>query len=141
VQTPPGQRPFLAIHAGNETYTVQQDQAPVIIGRDVAAHVRIDDERISRNHVRLDHTGAGWVAIDQSRNGIFIDDTRQTQIPIKDTITIHLGHPHGIAVTFTEDNSEPHPQPQPVTAADNGDAEPALDEKTDPGVDRAGAAV
>ncbi len=142
MQTPGGPGDVLAIHVGNQTYTVRQDQVPIIIGREVTAHVCIDDERISRDHVHLDHTSAGWVAIDQSRNGIFIDGTRQHQIPIQDTTTIHLGHPYGIPVTFTEDNCEPHRQPQPETAAENGNAEPTLVvEKTDPNVARVGAAV
>lgn len=83
MQTPPVHRPFLAIRVGNQTYTLQQDQAPIIIGRDVTSHVCIDDQQISRNHMRLAHTPTGWVAIDQSCNGTFIDGSRQSQIPIK----------------------------------------------------------
>jgi transcriptional regulator with XRE-family HTH domain/DNA-binding XRE family transcriptional regulator len=128
----------LTIHAGNQTHTVQQDQVPLVIGRDPAAQVCIEDERISWVHLRLEHTSTGWVAIDESRNGIFLDGTRQPQIPINDTTTIHLGHPHGIPVTFTEDTSAP--QQPPDNNTDNDDESIVLG-TTDPGVARAGAAV
>lgn len=133
-----GQRSSLTIRVADQTYTVPSDEAPIVIGRDMTARVRIDDERISRAHVRLDHSPAGWVAVDQSRNGIFIDGTRQPQIPITGTTTIDLGHPNGIPVTFTETMA----QPQPNTGAEDDDAETTMvTETTDPGVARAGAAV
>jgi pSer/pThr/pTyr-binding forkhead associated (FHA) protein len=135
-----GGHPTLTIHAGNQTYTVHPGQAPIVIGRDNTAQVCIDDEHVSRTHLRLEHSTAGWVAVDQSRNGIFIDGTRQPQIPIKDATTIQLGHPNGIALTFTQDTAEPPEQPQPDTYTDDSEAT-MVTETTDPGIARAGAAV
>jgi transcriptional regulator with XRE-family HTH domain len=136
VPTPHRQSHSLTIQAGNQTYTVRQDQERLVIGRDPAAQVCIDDHRISWAHLRLEHTSTGWAAIDQSRNGIFLDGTRQAQIPITGTTTIHLGHPGGIPVTFTEDT-----QPPPDSNADNDDDSTMVPDTTDPGVARAGAAV
>ncbi|MCV7339293.1 hypothetical protein [Mycobacterium haemophilum] len=97
MQMPAVQRPFLAIHIGNQTYTVQQDRAPIIIGRNATAHVDIDYQQLSRNRMRLDHTPTGWVAIGQRCDSTFIDGSRQRRIPIKGPTTIYSGHPHGIA--------------------------------------------
>ncbi|KAA1248573.1 FHA domain-containing protein [Mycobacterium simiae] len=134
--TPLGRR--LAIRAGDRTYTVHEDEAPILIGRDVSARVCIDDDRISRHHVRLDHLANGWIAVDQSRNGIFIDGARQSQIPINGTTTILLGHPlEGIPVAFTEGISA-----QPYLDTDADDAESTMvNDTTDPGIARAGKAV
>ncbi|MGE2818028.1 FHA domain-containing protein [Mycobacterium heidelbergense] len=135
-----GRPSALTIRVGDQTYTVQPHEAPIVIGRDTTARIRIDDERISRVHARLDHSRAGWLAVDQGRNGIFLDGMRQPQIPITGTTTIHLGHPHGIAVSFTETIADP--QPRPDTRVDPDDTETTMvTETTDPGVARAGAAV
>ena len=129
-------RPSLVIHAGNQTYTAYESDAPIIIGRELPAQVRISDDRISRTHMRLDCTPTGWVAVDQSRNGIFIDDTRQSTIPIRDGTTIYLGTPRGIPLAFSYGTAPPPPERAP----DDDDTERALD-VVDPGIARAGAAV
>jgi transcriptional regulator with XRE-family HTH domain len=109
-------------------------------GREFPAQLRIDDDRISRTHVLLDYTPNGWVAVDQSRNGIFINDTRQSTIPIGEGTAIYLGNPRGIPVAFTYRTSAPQPEREPYTPDDDDDSERTL-HMVDPGVDRAGAAV
>lgn len=133
-------RPSLAIHVGEQAYTAQESDAPITIGREFPAQVRIEDDRISRTHMRLDCTPTGWVAVDQSRNGIFIDGTRQTTIPVNDGTTIYLGSPRGTRVAFAYLAAAPRPQREPDRTDDDNDAEPTL-EAVDPGVARAGAAV
>lgn len=129
----------LTIHVGDQTYAVLPDQAPIVIGRDPSAQLCIDDEHVSRTHLRLEVTPTGWVAVDQSRNGIFVGDTRAPQIPITHATTIHLGHPNGTALTFTEDTMEPPHRYEPDT---DDDSETTLvTEATDPDIARAGAAV
>lgn len=135
---PLAQRSLLVIQAVDRAYSVQPEEAPILIGRDVTARVCIDDERISRIHVRVEHTPTGWVAVDHSRNGIWLGGTQQSQVAITGTTTIHLGHPHGIPVTFTEGSSAPPHD----TGTDTDDAEATMvTEITDPGIARAGAAV
>jgi transcriptional regulator with XRE-family HTH domain len=102
-------RPSLVIHVGSQTYTAHAADAPITIGREFPAQVRIEDDRISRTHMRLDCTPSGWVAVDQSRNGIFIDGARHPMIPIRNGTTIYLGNPQGIPVAFT------HAAPAPAT--------------------------
>ncbi len=133
-------RPSLVIHAGNQTYTAHESDAPIIIGREFPAQVRIGDDRISRTHMRLDCTPTGWVAVDQSRNGIFIDDTRQSTIAIRDGTTICLGTPRGIPITFSYRTAVPQAEGEPDTPGDDDDTERALD-IIDLGTARAGAAV
>lgn len=135
-----GAQPTLSIRVGDRTYTVHPGQAPILIGRDSAAQVCIDDERVSRTHLRVEHTGADWVAVDQSRNGIFIDGTRQPRIPIRGATTIHLGHPNGIALTLTEAATEA-PTDEPDIGIDDDSETSMVIETTDPGIARAGAAV
>jgi pSer/pThr/pTyr-binding forkhead associated (FHA) protein len=132
--------PSLVIHAGNQTYTAHESDAPIIIGREFPAQVRIGDDRISRTHMRLDCTPNGWVAVDQSRNGIFIDDTRRSTIAIRDGTTIFLGTPRGIPITFSYRTAVPQAEGEPDTPGDDDDTERALD-IIDPGIARAGAAV
>ncbi len=133
-------RPSLVIHAGDQTYAAHENDAPIIVGREFPAQVRIDDERISRTHLRLDCTPTGWVAVDQSRNGIFIDGTRQSTIPIRDGTAIYLGNPRGIRLAFTYRTSGPRAGREPDTQDADDDSERTLD-TVDPGVARAGAAV
>jgi pSer/pThr/pTyr-binding forkhead associated (FHA) protein len=132
-------RPSLVIHAGNQTYTAHESDAPITIGREFPAQVRIGDDRISRTHLRLDCTPTGWVAVDQSRNGIFIDDARQSTIPIRDGTTIYLGTPRGIPLTFSYRAAVPQAEREP-DRPDDDDTERALD-VVDRGIARAGAAV
>jgi transcriptional regulator with XRE-family HTH domain len=139
-QSAPGYpRPSLAIHVGNQTYTAHESDAPIMIGREFPAQVRINDERISRTHMRLDCTPNGWVAVDLSRNGIFIDGTRQSSIAIREGTAIYLGNPRGIPVAFTYRAAAARPEHEP-DIPDDDDSERTLD-TVDPGVARAGAAV
>ncbi|WP_156686920.1 FHA domain-containing protein [Mycobacterium sp. Marseille-P9652] len=131
-------QPSLTIRVGAQTYTARDSDAPITIGREFPAQVRVADDRISRTHVRLDCTPNGWVAVDQSRNGIYLDGVRQSVIPIRDGTTIHLGNPQGIPVAFAFGAPE---RPEPAAgASDDDDSERTLD-TVDAGIARAGAAV
>lgn len=135
-------RPSLTIRVAHRTYTAQESDAPITVGREFPAQVRIDDDRISRTHLRLDCGPSGWVAVDQSKNGIFIDGLRRSMIPIRDGITIQLGHPQGIPVGFSFAAAEP-PEQTDASAGESADEEES--ERTldivDVGIARAGAAV
>jgi DNA-binding transcriptional regulator YiaG len=130
----------LTVQVGNQTYIADAAGAPIVIGREAPAQLRIEDDRISRIHVRLDCTPNGWVAVDQSRNGIFVDGARQSSIPIREGTTIYLGNPQGIRVTFSFGAPAPQIEPEPQTLAHHDDSEFTID-TIDPGVARAGAAV
>jgi|SRR5271166_433293 len=131
-------QPTLVIHVGPDTYTFDESDAPILVGREAPAQVIVNDDRISRTHMRLEHTPGGWVAGDQSRNGIFADGVQHATIPIRDGITIHLGNPDGIAVAFG-----PQPPTEESTPDDDDDDDDISEQSPvrDPGIARAGAAV
>lgn len=131
-------RSAVTVRTGNRTYVFDESQAPIVIGRDSAAQVHLVNEHVSGQHLRLEHTAAGWAARDSSLNGTYLDGTRQPHIPIRGATTVHLGHPDGVALTITEDTSAPRQQPP---GDDTDDEITTLTDTTDPGVARAGAAV
>lgn len=135
-----GVPPVLVITVGQRSYVVRPDDAPIVIGREFPAQIIINDDRISRTHVRIDRTPTGWVASDHSRNGTFVDGLAQSSIAIHDAMTIHLGNPFGIPVVFGF-QSAPVGHAGPEVSEDD-DAEQTLAlGAVDPAVARAGAAV
>ena len=66
-----------------------------IIGRNPGDAIQIDDGRMSRQHVRVEHGPAGWQLVDLgSRNGGFIDGRGfrpNVTVPIADGALLRLG--------------------------------------------------
>ncbi len=125
--------PALVIKTPHQAFTAHAAQGPVVIGRDAPAQVRISDERISRAHVRVTYTSTGWVAVDMSSNGTFVNGVQQATIPITDGLTIHLGHPlEGIAISFSYTIAPP-------LAVD--DATEHIEDTSDPKMVRVGAEI
>lgn len=72
-------------------------------GQDLHRHIRVDTaakQAISRVHMVLHADGPQWVAIDKSRNGIYVNGKRVGSVPIDDDVRINLGAPDGPALTF-----------------------------------------
>ncbi len=134
--------PTLAVRIGPDSQTLDPVAGAAVIGRDPGARVRINDDRISRSHVRLEPRRDGWQVFDTSTNGMFVDGVRRRSALITGPTTIHLGAADGIPVSLVPSD------PADATAAMAGvEAEPddednweELDE-TDPDVARAGRAV
>lgn len=138
-QAAPASAPLVSVRVGAESHTLDPAAGPVVVGRDPLAPIRVQDERISRSHIRLEPQAHGWQAIDTSTNGIFIDGVRRSSVPITGTTTIHMGNPDGIPVTFTLNDPSEVTQ---VASAPDVDVEPWTEtEETDPDVARAGRAV
>lgn len=139
---PPG--PALAIRIGAESHTLDGNAGAAVIGRDPRATVRINDDRISRTHVRLEPRRDGWQIFDTSSNGMFVDGVRRSSALITGPTTIHLGAADGIPVSLIP--SDPTEATAVVTSArleaelDDEDRWEELAE-TDPDVARAGRAV
>jgi DNA-binding transcriptional regulator YiaG len=131
-------RSAVTVRTGNRTYVFDESQAPIVVGRDSIAQVHLVDEHVSGKHLRLEHTGAGWAALDSSLNGTFVNGSRQPHIPIRGATTVHLGRPDGIALIITEDTAARRHQPP---AVDDDDEVTTVTDTTDPAVARAGAAV
>ena len=126
--------PPLTLSAGGQSYTVAAEDAPITIGREFPAQVLVEDPRVSRAHLRIEVAGGHWVGVDLSRNGVFLGGARRASFPITGPLTVHLGNPEGIPVTFALGASR---------GADfDADHEGAEDDvAADPDIARAGAAV
>ncbi|MCV7402515.1 FHA domain-containing protein [Mycobacterium fragae] len=132
--------PTLAVRIGPESHTLDPEAGVAVIGRDADAAVRLNDDRISRSHVRLEPRREGWQAIDTSTNGIFVDGVRRSSVLVTAPTTIHLGAADGIPVSLTPGDPA---EATVVTAGVELDDEEKWEELTeaDPGVVRAGRAV
>ena len=136
----------LAIRVGDDSYTVEPTDGPIIIGREFPAQVQVDDHRISRNHLRIEPQGDRWTALDNSTNGTYYNGERQGFLVITDGMTIHLGNAAGIPVSFAFTSPAARAPTGiaalPPVAAEEPDAEETPEgEETDPRIARAGAAV
>lgn len=123
---------------------------PITIGRDPGSGLRINHPMISRTHVRIDVDDAGhWVLADcGSRNGVFIDGIRRESAVIDHGMTIKLGDAtDGIAVSFdfvgdvVRDDATENLGATALPADVSAMPDPDDDDRTDPAIAAAGAAV
>jgi transcriptional regulator with XRE-family HTH domain len=138
-QAVPASAPSVSVRVGAQSHTLDPERGAVVVGRDPLAAIRVNDDRISRSHVRLEPHAGSWQAIDTSTNGMFIDGVRRSSVPITGTTTIHLGNPDGIPVTVTV--SDPAEVTEIAAVPDVDDESWAESEETDPDIVRAGRAV
>lgn len=88
--------------AGSTPHTMQPQDAPITIGRELPAHIRISDPRISRTHLQIEAGDDGWTVTDaRSTNGTYSDGQLVDRLTITDGLTLLLGDTEGIPVTFT----------------------------------------
>lgn len=113
------------------------------IGRDPQATIPLDLPWLSRTHVRLHTEDGHWVAVDNSRNGMFYSGDRVASVVIADGTSIRLGDPKtGLEITFSLGESAQPLNTDLATAVTGADEEAeSLTQPTDPDVARAGAAV
>lgn len=90
------------ICADHAPHTVRPSAGTITVGRDLPAHIRIVDQRVSRTHLLVEPAGDAWTVTDaHSTNGTFVDGERlEGRLPVTDGLTVRIGHPDGIAVTF-----------------------------------------
>jgi transcriptional regulator with XRE-family HTH domain len=134
----------LVVRAGRGSHTLHPATGVAVIGRDAHAAVRVDDERISRWHVRLEPHRDGWHAIDTSSNGMFVDGVRRSSALISGPMTIYLGAADGIPVTLMPTDrreADLGESTQVVVRPHEPDEDQEWGDETDAGVVRAGRAV
>ncbi|WP_342314741.1 FHA domain-containing protein (plasmid) [Mycobacterium avium subsp. hominissuis] len=143
----PASPPDLTIDcAGSAPLTVQAQDAPITIGRELPAHIRIPDPRVSRTHLHIEVTEAGWTVTDaRSRNGTYRDGHPIDRLAITDGLTVCIGNPDGIPVAFTLTPTA-RPKSHPRTADVDVDDDDFTDDTAslqalDPGIAAAGAEV
>lgn len=61
------------------------------IGRSYESDIQLENPRVSRQHAVLQPTPAGWVLINRSRNGMFVDGRRVESLTIDRPVTVVLG--------------------------------------------------
>jgi ABC transport system ATP-binding/permease protein len=83
--------PRLELRAGGRTWQASAGRTWTI-GRAYEADVRLENPRVSRQHAVLQATPAGWVLVNHSSNGIFVDGRRVDSVTIVNRpITVLLG--------------------------------------------------
>ncbi len=109
--------PPLTVWLGSAMYTFPAGR-DVIVGRDRDCDIRFQDLNpddlalISRVHAILRFDGGRWVVVDRSQNGVFVDGSRATVVPIHDRLSITLGSPSGPQLLFRVAKSPTLPGPR-----------------------------
>lgn len=68
------------------------DRERVLVGRDPACDVVIDDKSVSRRHAALERRGSGFVVVDQgSANGSFVNGEQVSEASLYDGQELRLG--------------------------------------------------
>uniref|UniRef100_UPI0021BF815E FHA domain-containing protein n=1 Tax=Frankia gtarii TaxID=2950102 RepID=UPI0021BF815E len=105
--------------------TVLSPDREHVVGRGRDCDVVIADGRVSRRHLRLEPSDAGWLARDISSNGIWVDGTRSATVALTGgEVRVHIGATNGPLVILI-----PPPAPRPAAppaAPDVADQETVL---------------
>jgi hypothetical protein len=73
-------------------FLVVREGESLVIGRDPACELVLEDPRVSKRHARLEWNGAGWSLEDlSSKNGTFVDGAPAAGAPLKDDQWISFG--------------------------------------------------
>jgi ABC transport system ATP-binding/permease protein len=97
--------PPLTVWLGSAMYTFPVDR-DVIVGRDRECDICFRDvdpddlTLISRVHAILRFDSGRWVVVDKSQNGLYVDGSRASLVPIQDRLSVALGSPRGPRLTF-----------------------------------------
>jgi transcriptional regulator with XRE-family HTH domain len=134
---PPLTAQQLIIRCGDQSRSIDPAQREVTIGRDPSSTIKFDYSWMSRTHVRLRREGEKWVAVDNSRNGMYIDGVRHESVVVADGMTVRLGDAEGFAVEFFLGHAGAASGP----GDEYGDDGVTAEEDVDPDIARAGAAV
>ncbi|MDV6979303.1 helix-turn-helix domain-containing protein [Mycobacterium intracellulare] len=130
--------PTLTARVGRVEHILDPAAGVAFVGRDASAAVGVDDERVSRRHVRLEPHPGGWRAVDTSTNGMFVEGIPRSAVPVTAAVTLHLGAPDGVAVTLAP--ADAHDESTQALRPAQTEF-PSWDSQKDPGVVRAGRAV
>ena len=83
---------YLAIEDGELTRLVALHQPVTHLGRGFSAHLRLEDQSVSRRHaVLVDSEDGVRILDDRSANGTFVNDRRVTDAALHDRDVIRLG--------------------------------------------------
>jgi ABC-type multidrug transport system ATPase subunit len=99
-----------------------QGPGPLVIGRSRESAVQVNDSRVSRQHVQLSPSAAGWHAVDKSANGIWRDGRRipELELAAGEEARIRLGAvdgPEVVLAALSDAEAAPAARTPPVPAA------------------------
>ncbi len=120
----------LTVWVGSARYTFRPGR-DVAVGRDSRADIPLEDpthnEWTSRIHLLLRFDGNRWIAIDTSRNGIYVEGERVPTVNIRDGQTITVGDPQdGQRLLFRVGAPVAEMSHPPDTGSRRGPARPPL---------------
>ncbi|MEQ7735468.1 FHA domain-containing protein, partial [Escherichia coli] len=105
----------------------------VRVGRDASAHVRLDDDRVSRVHLKIRHSdGLWWVADEASHNGTWIIGAERLMdesvaVP-PGGLRLRLGHVDGPEVLVDTRTAGAAAEPRVVTIGRSHSSDVAVDD-------------
>ena len=106
--------PRLELRAAGRTWQATGGR-PLTIGRATEADVHLDNPRVSRDHAVLQPTPGGWVLVNHSANGMFVNGQRVESLTIRQPVTVVLGSvTSGEMLQLYPVTQPPAPTPQPV---------------------------
>jgi ABC transport system ATP-binding/permease protein len=122
--------PRLELRAAGRTWEAIGSRAWTI-GRANEADIHLDNPRVSRDHAVLQPTPAGWILVNHSTNGMFVNGQRVERLTISQPITVVLGSVSSgetlqlrPAVQRDQRAARPRPGPPPPTRASTTVARP-----------------
>lgn len=86
----PSSPPRLELRAAGRTWHTTPNRVWTI-GRATDADIRLDNPRVSRDHAVLEPTATGWILVNHSSNGTFVDGQRVERVTIHQPLTVLLG--------------------------------------------------
>ena len=119
----PKLRLFVRTGDGDKVYDLDRDD--VVLGRDPAADVALDDRKLSRRHCRLYRAADGWRVADlQSRNGTSLNGAPVLDDRLAEGDRIAIGRTE-VGVSFPAERPGPKPRPasERTTRAGAADAD------------------
>jgi ABC-type multidrug transport system ATPase subunit/pSer/pThr/pTyr-binding forkhead associated (FHA) protein len=109
--------PQLEVRADGRTWRATAGQTWTI-GRANDADMHLDNPRVSRDHAVLEPTPAGWVLVNHSPNGMFVDGRRMERLTVHQPTTVVLGSISSGVTMQLYPVTKGAPSPTVVTASD-----------------------
>ena len=82
--------PQLELRAGGRTWQANSGRSWTI-GRANEADIHLENPRVSRDHAVLQPTPDGWVLVNHSNNGMYLNGQRVESLTIREPVTVMLG--------------------------------------------------
>jgi len=95
--------------------TIVSAARPFVVGRGSGADLRLTDVRVSRRHLMVRQTAAGWSVVDMSANGTWLEGERVRSLDLLRETRLNLGATNGPRITLipgTPQSIPDYPLPQ-----------------------------